>query len=410
MADQAVLSGTNFLAAVIVGRFCGLHELGLYSLGFAVLVLLAVVHEGLMGTPYTVFRPRVPKERRSEYVGTVLAMQALLSLGGSLGLAAFAALVFAGNGSAGMGRVLCALAVGLPFYLLRQFLRQEMSARLDVAGALFWDTAQSALQLGGLIMLAWQAQLSASVAYVVLAAAAAVTGLACLGFGSVHAVFRRRGFLTHCRRHWLFGRWICASQIVDVLQGHTLPWLLAAALGAAATGVYAACNTIVLAFNPLLFSAANLLMPCAAEVYATSGTDDLRRLVRKATVVLGTGGLVLSLAILVFGDAALRFLYNGSVSGGHTLVLALLAFAMVAAAVGLASDQAIRVVERPDVAFKARAAGLAVTVTTAVAGITLWGVPGAAASRLMGLTFASAVQCVACYRLMGRKPTAGELA
>jgi formate-dependent phosphoribosylglycinamide formyltransferase (GAR transformylase) len=83
---------------------------------------------------------------------------------------------------------------------------------------------------------------------------------------------------------------------------------------------------------------------------------------------------------------------------------------MVAAAVGLASDQAIRVVERPDVAFKARATGLALTLAAASAGILLWGVPGAAASRLVGLTLASAIQCVAFRRLTGPNRSVGERA
>ena len=38
--DQAVVSGTNFLTVVLVGRACGQEELGYYSLGVTVLVPL----------------------------------------------------------------------------------------------------------------------------------------------------------------------------------------------------------------------------------------------------------------------------------------------------------------------------------------------------------------------------------
>ena len=38
LVDQALVSGTRFLATIIVGRCCGPRELGTYSLAFSLLV------------------------------------------------------------------------------------------------------------------------------------------------------------------------------------------------------------------------------------------------------------------------------------------------------------------------------------------------------------------------------------
>ena len=62
--DQALVSGGNFAATVLIGRFAGPHELATYALGFAVLILVGTVHESLAMAPYTVLWDRGWKERR----------------------------------------------------------------------------------------------------------------------------------------------------------------------------------------------------------------------------------------------------------------------------------------------------------------------------------------------------------
>ena len=52
MIDQAVVSGASFLATILVGRWCGPGELGVYSLGFTLLVSWGCVQESLIALPY----------------------------------------------------------------------------------------------------------------------------------------------------------------------------------------------------------------------------------------------------------------------------------------------------------------------------------------------------------------------
>src|SRR5438105_2895107 len=48
VADQAVVSGTSFLTTVLIGRWCGPGELGIYSLGVTLLVSWVCVQESLI--------------------------------------------------------------------------------------------------------------------------------------------------------------------------------------------------------------------------------------------------------------------------------------------------------------------------------------------------------------------------
>src|SRR5690348_3396610 len=54
LVDQVLVSGTRFFATILVGRYCGPHELGTYSLAFSVLVLAGCFQEAIVTTPYAV--------------------------------------------------------------------------------------------------------------------------------------------------------------------------------------------------------------------------------------------------------------------------------------------------------------------------------------------------------------------
>ena len=41
--DQGVVSGTRFLTTVLIGRACAPEELGLYSLGFSVVLIVLIL-------------------------------------------------------------------------------------------------------------------------------------------------------------------------------------------------------------------------------------------------------------------------------------------------------------------------------------------------------------------------------
>ena len=62
LADQAVVSGTNFLTTVILGRACLQHELGLYAMGFSLVVVLMGISRALIWMPYTTHSPHLEQD------------------------------------------------------------------------------------------------------------------------------------------------------------------------------------------------------------------------------------------------------------------------------------------------------------------------------------------------------------
>src|SRR5881227_1265782 len=123
LVDQALVSGTRFLATIIVGRSCGAGELGTYSLAFSLLVLGGCFQEAIVTTPYAVLGQRLRRRSKAAYAGAVARMHFLAALGGAVFLVGVAAVGFLFK-IPGLPTIAFVLAVTLPCSLAIEFVRR----------------------------------------------------------------------------------------------------------------------------------------------------------------------------------------------------------------------------------------------------------------------------------------------
>ena len=398
LTDQAVVSGASFFTTVLVGRVCGPGELGIYSLGLTIVLLLTSMHLALVSMPYTVFGNRLTGSRRAEYAGAVLVHHLGLTLLVMLGLAAGAAAVSAATGFPGLSRVMWVLSALAGFILLREFSRRFAFAQLDMGTALTLDLVIAALQVAGLLGLMALGELSAAGALAALGAACGVAGLVWLGMAGRSFAVRWRQVLPELRRNWLFGRWVLAGSITFVLHGYSIYWLIALLLGAEATGILAACMTVVMFFNPVLVAVGNLVIPQNARAFAAEGPAGVRRVVAKATLLLLSAMALYCGLVVLAGERVVQWLYHNPAYAGHGQLIDVLALGMLAAVLGTAADSGLCALERPDLNFKANLLGLTATVAVTSLLLVPWGVLGAACGLLAGNTTASLARVGAFLR------------
>ena len=106
LADQAVASATNFLTGIIIARACSKEQLGLYMLGFSLILLMTDFQTSLITTPYMVYAPRLKGRAHALYTGSTLIHQLVFCLITMLGVAGGAIAVSHGMGPLGLGPVL----------------------------------------------------------------------------------------------------------------------------------------------------------------------------------------------------------------------------------------------------------------------------------------------------------------
>jgi O-antigen/teichoic acid export membrane protein len=243
--------------------------------------------------------------------------------------------------------------------------------------------------------------LSATTAYACVAAAALVTG-------AMWVVRNRRDFLVERARvladaahNWRFSRWLVASQIWFMGRIAVMPWIVAGMIDRSATGVYVACETIVMLANPLMIAAHNLLGPQSAHAFAEGGVSQLRRLVFRATMLLGAGTAALTLILLVVGETAMVLLLGESYAG-HRGVLSVLLLTLFAEGLGMAATNGLCAIEQARLNLVAIVAGTIATIVLALTLIPLWGLTGAALASLAGRMVTSTCAIALFVRFTGR--------
>jgi O-antigen/teichoic acid export membrane protein len=397
IVDQAVVSGTNFITSVVIGRAAGVEGLGVYSLALSVVLLARAVQEQLVAAPYLIRNQQKPKDSRAAYLGSVFAHQFAVSV---LAVAAFIGLgimVGSGVGPTGLSSVAWLLAAAAPAFLLREFLRQVAFAHLRPALAVGIDTAVAVIQIGGLLALAAADVLTVPGAFAVMASGCLAAAAGWFFLQPVSVCFHRDSVVRDWKENWSFGRWALASQLVGGAGLYVMPWVVAAVDGEEATGLFAAGGTLVGIANMFVNGLANYLSPKAARSYADGGTPALRSVLRVTalafTVFIGTFTVIAVAA----GEFAADLVYgDGFASAGP--VVGVLALGLWVNSMAITAGNGLWAVGKPQANFRADIVGLvAMLAATATLVPLLGGAIGGAAALLTG-GFADAVVRTAILR------------
>ncbi len=394
LIDQGVVSGTNFLTTVLIGRVCGVDELGIYSLGFSLLVFTTNIHESLILAPYTVYVNRLEPQKRAEYAGSILIHHILLSAVAMLCLSAFAFALMLEFGPQRLILLIWLLVGVIPFTLLKEFGRRFTLAHLHLVTTLILDIAVAILQIGGLLWLAYTDNLSGIIAFYAVGVASGVAGVIWLVLTGSKMRVRWALIRSEWFRSFRFGKWVFASNVTGTMHAYSMYWLLALVHDTTATGAFAACWSIVLIANPLLLGIGNVLSPRAARGFVDGGKSEVRRVVYKTSLLLGIVMTAFCGLVFIFGDGLIQLLY-GSEFGGHEHTINILAITMLASALLITSDQGLKVLEKPNINFKASMLGIFATLAVAPFLVFNWSLLGASYSFLIGCIIALVVRWLA---------------
>jgi O-antigen/teichoic acid export membrane protein/peptidoglycan/xylan/chitin deacetylase (PgdA/CDA1 family) len=406
LVDQGVVSAVGLFTTVVVGRVAGQEALGLYALGFTLVVIAIAILYSLTSLPYIVFSNRLRGRALAEFSGSVVVHQGVLSAVVVVALASAALLVDTEANLPGLQTVLWVLAGTIPFVLLREFARRVTLAEWRVAETVRLDLMVSILQGIGLLGLAWAGVLSAGTAH-------AAVGLACAVIAGPWLVQAWRGYSVRAERllpdwqhNWALGCWEAGSQVVGLAQVYLLHWMLALLLGASATGIFAACLAVVMLSNPFIMGISNLLTPQAARGFAQGGRAEVGRVVGRSAVVVGIGMIAFTLALTICGEQILALLY-GRADASNEEVIVLLAVGRLATALGQMIDQGLLAMEHSSLAFLFSFVGLVVTLGAGVWLMNAGGLAGAAWGLLLGSLAGTWLRGYAFIRLMmeGGKPS-----
>jgi O-antigen/teichoic acid export membrane protein len=388
LADQAVVSGTNFAITVLLGRACGKPEVGLYYLALQAFMLARGVQEQVIVSPLLVYGGRKQADEFKAYAGSSLVHELIY-----IALVATLLLVVALTGvcTGELGDLLWLLVGAAPLMLLREFIRQMSFGQLRVGQALAIDVAVCTLQLAGLACLVEVGLLTTLSTFIVLALGCALPVL-------VVTLVRRGSFAAHANRlwpdwrnNWRFARWALASQLLGQSMPLVLPWVVAGTHGEAATGSLGVGTTLIGFANMFVLGMSNFVCPQAAKAYATGGKRDLVNVLQKAA---GTYLLVLvpfAAAMLLCGPWLMTMIYGPDFADAGQ-IMGVLAVGAVANSLGIAAGNGLWAMDLPSANFRADACAMLTWLVTTALLVPWLGAYGAALASAAGTIVGSAVR------------------
>lgn len=397
LGDQGVVSGTNFLTTILIGRFAGKAELGLYSLAFTLYLAAMNFQTALISSAYIVYAPHREGDARRRYAGSVLTHQiALACLAGLVLLVAASALHWTQREPT-LVPVIAVLGVATAFMLLKEFSRQISFADLRPLDAVLVDGLSAALHLGGLGALAAYGLLSSERVYLVIGAAWGVGGLLWLGARRRNFSPRRSDIVTDLAHNWRYTRWIAAQNVVYIASIQIFPWFLYTLRDEEANGILAACMGVLFFSNPFVLGLGNFIAPKTVHALKEEGLAGMNRFVNKALLFFGGSMGAFALLMIFGGELILTLLYGASYQG-YGAVMGILGVSQWIWAVTMPTNYGLNALERPDVAFKSQSLAMVFTLTAGYYLVHRFGVAGVAGSYLANNTIMLLVARVAYLR------------
>jgi O-antigen/teichoic acid export membrane protein len=407
LCDQGVISVTNFVTAMLIGRACGKAELGIYALAWSILSLANGISATLITSPCTILGPHFARARRRRYLGSLAVHQAVLSIVLALAMSTAAGLsAWAGWFSSSISSAVQTIALVIVFTSLREFVRTVSFAELRTDWALSVDLIASAVQLIGMLLLLHFRALGASQTFAILGIAATIASGIWLALNRGTVRLDARLFVPDLKRNWAFAKWLLGSAVAWQVATYFYPWMLAAFHGTSATGDWAACAAIVAAANPIFLGLNNYVSPKIANVYAANGVTYMRRYVHRCSLTFAALLLPLVLTMAGTGNYFVSRIYGNSYNGA-TVVILLLALNMLVNSITNPFAQGLFNLKCAKADMLVNIISVTFLFTIGIPIVKLYAAVGAAAALLTSSAIVACIKIAIFRRESGRRRSAG---
>ncbi len=292
--DQALLSGTNFVAGVLLIRHAGDRQYGYYVLATSAVLLLTTLQNGFFGAPMINRLTPLPVQEQGRFVAGLNREQRSLLLPGFIAclvLAAAARLLgLISNEALGISAafIVCALAM-----LNREFFRMVLLAHRRTEVILRTDLFFVAVFLAG-IFLTLHSGGAGTGALLALGAAALVAGML------LSSRARRGGYISDAGQSGVLrqlapvGAWAATGGAIHWIYGQGYSYLIAGTLDVTAVAAVSATRLLMMPLNLISSGVTQLMLPTASSWLHREGPAAvLRRL-------LWTGSAMCLLALCYF--------------------------------------------------------------------------------------------------------------
>lgn len=381
IADQALISATNFCVMLLVARDIGPSAFGMFVVAYTVLLFANSVQAALFTQPHNVLGSRRQGRDFAAFTTATGIGQAVFACGASVSIAAAGIVMIAAGVETGWTIIL--LGPTCFAWQLQEFVRRVLYTQSDYQSAFVNDVMTYGGQLA-VITLMWRGgHLSAETAIGAIGIAAGFGGL--LGMWQLrklyipkldHGTIRR-----YLAENWDFSRWLLGGSLTAWTSSQLYPILTAGLVSAAAAGGLRATLNLVAPTHIILKSMESMLPSRSANAYHLTGLSGLRDKVFGFAVPAGLAIAGYCLVVSSFAKPVLGWLF-GSTYEAYWWLVPLMAIVYVLAFSSTVASILLSSINKTSPMFYANAISAALVLTLGIWSVSQYGLVAAAAGMI----------------------------
>ncbi len=310
VADQAFVSGMNFLTGVVLARYLGLAEFGVFTLAWLMAIFVNGVQNALVINPMMSVGPKIEPLKESDYYGDMAIQELVVATCSFL-------LIFIGALASDIlypqwraGSMAAPLACATFAFQLQDFVRRYFFTRLRVGPAFLSDLISYGGKLGLFALLVYTGIASAANVLWVITLSS-LTGAICGGFFMDKMTWGgRANFTSTVRRNFQLGKWLVASESMRWVSESMFTIFAGILLGASAAGALKACQTIMGVTHIMFFALNNIALVKASKAVMSGGLESLGRFLTRLGMVTCGVTFLFALVVVIFPGYLLTTIYG----------------------------------------------------------------------------------------------------
>ena len=310
LADQAMLSGVNFLTGVLLARYLGIEEFGRFALIWIIIESVLSIQHALLISPMMSIGPKRPVNELSSYYCAVVTQQILFSatvFGAILVGTHFVSVLVPQWELKGFALPLACVALAAQW---QEFLRRYFFTRNRQAVAFVNDAVRYISQLVLLLALFRYSAGSATSKMVFWV----IAGTAVLSLYGVFLLEKIKWDTAYVKdvvvRHWKFSKWLLASVLMRFTTSNLGVIFTGALLGTAAVGALRAARGLMGISHVLFLGLENFVPVRTAQWYHSTGREALFRYLKRVSFFGGMVTTVLAFVAAIAPEFWLRVVFG----------------------------------------------------------------------------------------------------
>lgn len=391
VADQAVISASNFVMVVLLARVLGPEQFGAFALAQMALLFVGSMQRALITQPHNVLGSTLHGENYVRYTsGTFWSQIAFASISALL-ISSVGLIVYFINHTIAV--LILVIAFATSTWQIQEFCRRVFYTQSNYKLAFANDLVTYGGQLS-LVVITWKMDLLSPALAIVCIAVGSLFG-SLLGMLLLRPLIRWKSYrsATHesLTMNWSFGKWLLGSELMIWLSSRSYQVIVAASIGVVGNGAMRAAENVMSPTNVLMQFVGSVVPVRGSRLWMQVTAKEYVSTFRLVTIVLvavmGVYGLLVTfcrewIVAQVLGEEYASFEW----------LIAAYAWMYVCGVIGTMTSLMLNSMQHPSPVFASRLMSTVFTVTVGVLLVHQFGLKGAIIGMMAQQIIAISIQ------------------